>query len=210
MNDAIPAKKKVGVLGGTFDPIHNGHLAIGRFALRAAGLDEVVFVPAGKPWMKQTLPGASPADRLEMVRLALEGERGLSYADVDVKRPGDTYTVDTLSDLKTRYGPDTDFYLIVGADTARDMDRWKKAGLLSSMCTVVVIGRPGSPGPAELERGHPARGAMFLQGPMWEVSASAIRDSLNSGRLPTGQTPPAVTRYMDERGLYGLSRKARA
>ena len=126
-----------------------------------------------------------------------------------MKRPGDTYTVDTLSDLGTQYGPNTDFYLIVGADTAREMDRWKKADLLPSMCTVVVIGRPGSPDPAELERGHPARGAMFLQGPMWEVSASAIRDSLNSGRLPAGQTPLAVTRYMDERGLYGLTRKAR-
>ncbi len=208
MNDPIPARK-IGVLGGTFDPIHNGHLAIGRFALRAAGLDEVVFVPAGRPWMKQTQPGASPEDRLEMVRLALEGQRGLTYTDVDVNRPGDTYTVDTLSDLGSRYGTNTDFYLIVGADTARGMDRWKKAELLPSMCTVVVIGRPGSPDPAKLARGHPARGAMFLRGPMWEVSASAIRDSLNSGRLPTGQTPQAVTRYMDERGLYGLSRKAR-
>ena len=206
MNDAIPARK-IGVLGGTFDPIHNGHLAIGRFALRAAGLDEVVFVPAGRPWMKLTQPGASPEDRLEMVRLALKGEPGLSYADVDVKRPGNTYTVDTLSDLGSRYGPNTDFYLIVGADTARAMDRWRKAELLPSMCTVVVIDRPGSPKPAKLERGHPARGAMFLQGPMWEVSASAIRDSLISGRLPTGLTPPAVTRYMDERGLYGLSRR---
>ena len=208
MNEAIPAKK-IGVLGGTFDPIHNGHIAIGRFALGAAGLDEVVFVPAGRPWMKRTHPGASAEDRLEMVRLALEGERGLSYSDVDVKRPGDTYTVDTLSDLGSRYGPNTDFYLIVGADTVRDMDRWKKAELLPSMCTVVVIGRPGSPEPAKLQRGHPARGAIFLQGPMWEVSASAIRDSLNSGRLLERQMPPAVTRYMDERGLYGLSGKAR-
>ena len=189
--------------------IHNGHLAIARFALESAGLDEVVFVPAGRPWMKPTQPGASPEDRLEMVRLALEGEPGLTYADVDVKRPGDTYTVDTLSDLGSQYGPNTDFYLIVGADTAEEMHRWKKADLLSSMCTVVVIGRPGSPNPAELERGHPARGAMFLQGPMWEVSASAIRDSLNNGRLPTGQIPSAVARYVDEQGLYGLSRKAR-
>ena len=135
MNDAVPARK-IGVLGGTFDPVHNGHLAIARFALESAGLDEVVFVPAGRPWMKPTQPGASPEDRLEMVRLALEGEPGLTYADVDVKRPGDTYTVDTLSDLGSQYGHNTDFYLIVGADTAEEMHRWKKADLLSSMCTV--------------------------------------------------------------------------
>ena len=208
MNDAVVAKK-IGVLGGTFDPIHNGHLAVGKFAMRAAGLDEVVFVPAGRPWMKQTEPGASPEDRLEMVRLALEGQPGLSCSDVDVRRPGHTYTVDTLSDLRSQYGLGAAFYLIVGADTAEDMNRWKRAELLPSMCRVVVIGRPGSPLPSELDCGHPARGALFLQGPMREVSASAIRDCLNGGGLPVGQIPLSVARYMDERGLYGLSRETR-
>ena len=204
MSDAVPAKK-IGVLGGTFDPIHNGHLAIGRFALEAAGLDEVAFVPAGRPWMKQSEPGASPEERLEMVRQALKGEPSLSYSDVDVRRPGPTYTVDTLSDLRAQYGPGAAFYLIVGADTARDMDRWDRADLLTAMCTVVVVGRPGSSLPTDLKRGHPARGAMFLEGPMWEVSASALRDSLNDGQLPTGQIPLAVTRYIGDRGLYGLT-----
>ena len=205
-NDAAPAKK-IGVLGGTFDPIHNGHLAVGKFAMREAGLDEVVFVPAGRPWMKQTEPGASPEDRLEMVRLALEGQPGMTCSDVDVVRPGHTYTVDTLTDLRLQYGPGAAFYLIVGADTAEDMHRWDRAELLPSLCTVVVIGRPGSPIPTEVERGHPARGALFLQGPMREVSASAIRDCLNGGGLPLGRIPLAVARYMDERGLYGLSRE---
>ena len=205
-NDVVPARK-IGVLGGTFDPIHNGHLAVGKFAMREAGLDEVVFVPAGRPWMKQTEPGASPEDRLEMVRLALEGQSGMTCSDVDVVRPGHTYTVDTLTDLRLQYGRGAAFYLIVGADTAEDMHRWDRAELLPSLCTVVVIGRPGSPIPTEVEGGHPARGALFLQGPMREVSASAIRDCLNGGGLPVGQIPPAVARYMDERGLYGLSRE---
>ena len=206
MNDSGLARK-IGVLGGTFDPIHNGHLAIGRFALETAGLDEVIFVPAGRPWMKQAEPGASPEDRLEMVRLALEGEPGLACSDVDVRRPGHTYTVDTLSDLRAQYGPSAAFYLIVGADTAEEMDRWKNAELLPSECTVVVVGRPGSSLPTELACDHPARDAVFLRGPMWEVSASAIRDSLNDGLLPVGRIPVAVTRYMAERGLYGLSQE---
>ena len=208
MNDAVDAKK-IGVLGGTFDPIHNGHLAVGEFAMNAAGLDEVVFVPAGRPWMKQAEPGASPEDRLEMVRLALAGHPRFSCSDVDVRRRGQTYTVDTLTDLRSQYGPGAAFYLIVGADTAEDMHRWNRADALPSMCTVVVIGRPGSPPPAGLEFGHPARGALFLQGPMREVSASTIRDCLNRGGLPVGQTPPAVARYMDDRGLYGLSQATR-
>ncbi len=208
MNNAVPARK-VGVLGGTFDPIHNGHLAIGRFVMEAAGLDEVIFVPAGRPWMKRAEPGASPADRLEMVRLALQGEPGFSCSDVDVRRPGHTYTLDTLSDLRAQYGPNTAFYLIVGADTAEEMDRWKNAELLPSQCTIVVVGRPGSSPPTAFACDHPARDSLFLRGPMWEVSASAIRDCLNDGRLPVGQIPMAVTRYMAERGLYGLSREKR-
>ena len=141
--------------------------------------------------------------------MPLKENQSCPCSDVDVRRPGYTYTIDTLSDLRPQYGPIAEFYLIVGADTAEDMNRWKRAELLPSMCRVVVIGRPGSSLPSELEYGHPARGALFLQGPMWEVSASAIRDCLNGGGLPVGQIPPSVARYVDDRGLYGLSRGTR-
>ena len=159
--------------------------------------------------MKQTEPGASPEDRLEMVRLALEGQPGLSCSDVDVRRPGHTYTVDTLSGPEIAVWPRCGVLPYRRRRYGRRHESLEEAELLASMCTVVVIGRPGSPLPSELECGHPARGALFLQGPMREVSASAIRDCLNGGGLPVGQIPLSVARYMDERGLYGLSQETR-
>ncbi len=202
--------RRIGVLGGTFDPIHNGHLAVGRFVMAALGLDEVVFVPAGRPWMRDRRPETSPVERLEMVRLAVEGQEGFSCSDVDVRRPGPTYTVDTLRDLQAGYCRAARLYLIVGADTAYGMHLWRYASRLSSRCSVVVVGRPGMFPLSGLPEGHPARGAIFLEGPMNEVSGSGIRDTLLRGELPVGQVPVAAARYMASRGLYGLVGGSRA
>ncbi len=198
-------QKRVGVLGGTFDPIHNGHLAVARFVMSAVELDEVVFVPAGRPWMKESPPAASAEDRLEMVRLAVSGESGFSCSDVDVRRDAPTYTLDTLQDLLEEYVRAAKFFLIVGADTAMEMHRWKDAHRLRAMSEVIVAGRPGTAAPGGLADHHPARGAIFLEGPMKEVSASAIRDMLSRGEPPIGLVPDRVARYMADRGLYGLA-----
>ena len=199
------SRHSIGVFGGTFDPIHNGHLAVAEFALKAARLDCVLLVPTGRPWLRASQPHASPVDRLRMAELAVEGRAGLLVSRVDVDRPGETYTVDTLRDLRREYGDGVDLALILGADSARSLPRWKQAAELPRMSKLVIIGRPGEDWrPESLERGHPAALADYFEGPMAEVSATEIRRRLAAGEPVSGMMPDAVERYIRDQGLYGV------
>lgn len=197
--------RRVGVFGGTFDPIHIGHVEVARFVLKAADLDVVLMVPAGIPWLRENAPGASPEHRLRMVELAIERIEGVELSRVDVDRSGETYTADTLSDLRQKHGPDDRFILVLGVDAAVSMDQWKRAGELADMCDVLVVGRPGERWNSELHAEHPASDAKFLEGPMIDVSATEIRKRLFAGEGLSGILPERVERYIRDNGLYGVT-----
>ena len=133
---------KLGVLGGTFDPIHLGHLAAAEAARSALALDRVLFVPAGDPWLKAGATISPGEHRLAMVRAAIAGVPAYEASTVEVDRPGPTYTEVTLAQLQETYGPDTELHFIVGADTVHDLARWHEPAEVLARCTLVVMGRP--------------------------------------------------------------------
>ncbi len=195
--------KRVGVFGGTFDPIHNGHIAVAEAVRDALGLDEVLFVVTSDQWLRESPPEASAGDRFTMVELAVENVLGFTASDVDIVREGSTYTVDTLTDLRETFGETTGLFLIVGADSAASMDRWKRGDEIPPLATIVVVGRPGEAFDAgSLSTSHPASGAEYVEGPMIDVSATRVRGLLSEGR-PVGElVPTAVADYIEKRNLY--------
>ncbi len=205
--DGDPAPDRVGVFGGTFDPVHEGHLAVARCAREAFDLDLVLFVPAPRPWLRSQGPVAPPEDRLAMARMALVEEQGFAVSTVDLDRAGPTYTADTLRDLRALYGPGPEFYLVLGADSLSRLDQWEKADEIIGQCVLAAVGRPGAARPADLPDGHPGRWARFIEGPMVQVSATEIRRRLSAGESCAGMLHPGVERYIREHGLYGARRE---
>ena len=195
------AVKRIVVYGGTFDPIHNGHLAVARSLMTELDANKVIVVPTGRPWLRDSDPIASPEDRLEMVGLAFAGESGIEVSDVDVVRPGTTYSIDTLNDLRRTYGDEHDYLLAIGSDSVADLNRWHRYTDLTRACTFAVVQRPGS---SIINDFRLPTGAFFVDGPMVDVSATEIRQLYCAGDLHTGakRVPVSVHRFIIETGLY--------
>ncbi|MBT4126430.1 MAG: nicotinate-nucleotide adenylyltransferase [Chloroflexi bacterium] len=199
----ITAKGKVGVFGGTFDPIHNGHVAVARAVLESLDLDRVLFVVTSDQWLRDNPPVASAADRFHMVELAVDNVLEFTASDVDIVREGSTYTVDTLRDLREQLGDEVELYLIVGADSAASMNRWKDADQIGGLAKIVAVGRPGQSFATDsLDESHPASGAEYVEGPMIDVSATLVRGFL-SDELPIDEIVASeVAKYIEQRNLY--------
>ena len=196
---------KLGVLGGTFDPIHLGHLAAAEAARSALALDRVLFVPAGDPWLKAGATISAGEHRLAMVRAAIEGVDAYEASTVEVDRPGPTYTEVTLAQLQETYGPATELHFIVGADTVNDLARWHAPAEVLARCTLVVMGRPAQ-GELDLQSldriaNGSAERAVAVDLDM-EVSATEIRRRAAAGESLAGLVPDAVERYIREHQLY--------
>lgn len=131
--------KKIGILGGTFDPIHNGHLFLAQLVLEEFKLDEIVFLPLYSPPHKCT-PMASPELRLKLIEKAIEGKKGFNVSDMELKRKGVTYTIDTLRELHEK--ETAEYFFIVGSDTLPEMENWKEAEQIFKLCTIICILRP--------------------------------------------------------------------
>ncbi|HXN78270.1 MAG TPA: nicotinate-nucleotide adenylyltransferase [Candidatus Dormibacteraeota bacterium] len=198
---------RLGILGGTFDPIHIGHLAAARAAIDCAGLDRVLFVPSSQP--PHRAAATAPAeDRLAMTRLAVEGEPRFEVSDIEVTRGGVSYTADTLSELRRAHRDDDLFlelFLILGWDAARLFNTWHEPDRVRALASVVIVGRPGTetPKPSELAAAglDPERVVeCFVETP--DVSATELRHALAAGESVAGRVPPAVERYMAQRHLY--------
>ena len=194
---------RLGVLGGTFDPIHVGHLAAARAAMDCAQLDRVLFVPSAEP-PHRAAASAPTKDRLAMARLAVEGEADFDVSDVEVNRGVRSYTVDTLTELH-RIHPGDELFLILGWDAARLFRSWREPDQVSKLASVVIVARPGTDAPQTAELGAtgiPPPRIVKCMVPTPDVSSSDLRLALAAGESVAGKLPPAVERYVASHGLY--------
>ncbi len=133
---------RIGILGGTFDPPHNGHIALAFAALAQLQLDRIIFIPANKPPHKPETVISSANDRLNMLRLAIDSIKDFDLSEIELHRPGNSYTIETLSELKAVY-PDDEFYFIIGADNVAEMEGWHKPEEIFKLATIAAANRPG-------------------------------------------------------------------
>jgi nicotinate-nucleotide adenylyltransferase len=195
--------ERIGVLGGTFDPIHVGHLAAARAAMDCAELDRIIFVPTGRPPHRPPT-ATEPGHRLEMTRLATSTDKRFEVSDVEVKRPGRSFTSDTLRELHGQH-PEDQLFLILGWDAARLFKTWHEPDQVRELATIAVVARPGSgsPQPPDLKAaGLDGEGVILCLEKTPDVSASGIRQDINDGRSIEGKVPPAVERYIAAHRLY--------
>lgn len=197
---------KTGVLGGTFDPIHNGHLGIAGVACRQLGLERVLFVPAREPWLKGDRGIAPSRHRVEMIKLAILSDSRYNISYVDLEREGPSYTVDTLSDLRRELGSDAELYFILGMDALEGLVGWREPGRIVKMCHLVVARRPGVAmiDLKALEAGLPgiSEKIVVIDNELYDVNSTEIRQRVAAGRSIEGLAPDAVARYIRENGLY--------
>lgn len=216
------APERVGILGGTFDPVHEGHLAAADAALRACSLDRVIFMPSHQPPHRSAEPRASAIDRLAMVSLAVASRGQFEASDLELRRPGPSFTADTLRELHASGVESWQIFFIIGTDAFADIATWREYPAVLDLAHFVVIARPGQPfdglrdrlpglssrmRPAEDGRGGPAAGepcAIFLVNAATpNVSSTEIRERA-ARRLPlTGLVAPDVEDYIRQHGLYG-------
>jgi nicotinate-nucleotide adenylyltransferase len=192
-------QRKIGVMGGTFDPIHHGHLVAASEVADRFGLDEVVFVPTGQPWQKKAERTVSRAeDRYLMTVVATASNPRFSVSRVDVDRGGPTYTADTLADLSVEY-PDARLYFITGADALAQILSWQKLDQLFELAHFVGVTRPGY----TLGDDHLPRGAVTLvEVPAMAISSTDCRDRVAGGHPVWYLVPDGVVQYISKRGLY--------
>jgi len=195
------------MLGGTFDPIHVGHIAAARVAMECARLDRVLFIPSATPPHRGPAE-ADAAERLEMSRLAVGDETRFEVSDVEVRRGGRSFTSDTVRELKSAH-PHDELFLILGWDAARLFSTWHEPDQIRADASVIVVGRPRTQAPtvADLRAAglDPERTVLCLGGTP-DISGSELRESLARGEPVGDCLPPAVERYIAEHGLYGDNR----
>ena len=198
------ARLRAGVLGGTFDPVHRGHLALARAARDELALDEVLLVPAGQPWRKSGRIVAPAEDRLAMLRLALAGETAFRVETLEVERPGPSYTADTLEALRAAR-PGDELFFVVGEYALADLPHWVRPERILELATLAVARREGvaAAAVAAAERlPGLSEHVIWLKMPLVPVSATEIRERVRRG-LPVDElVPPAVAAYVREHGLY--------
>jgi len=194
---------RVGVLGGTFDPVHRGHLALARAARDELTLDEVLFVPAGRPWRKAGRIVAPAQDRLAMLRLALAGEAAFRLETMELDRTGPAYTADTLEALRAAR-PDDELFCILGEDALADLPNWVRPERILELATLAVARREGVPKAAGERLPGLSERVVWLKMPLVPVSATEIRERVRRG-LPVDElVPAAVAAYIREHDLYRM------
>jgi nicotinate-nucleotide adenylyltransferase len=197
---------RLGILGGTFDPIHYGHLLAAEVAREALGLEQVLFAPAGDPPHKQGQPVLSITHRQAMIYLAIADNPAFGLSLVDVDRPGPHYTVDTIRLLREQWNADADAtFFIMGADSLIQLVDWHEPARLIELCRLAVVARPGyRPDLAELKAALPGldRRLDWVDMPVLGISASDLQRRVRQGRSIRYQVPAAVARYVAERHLY--------
>jgi nicotinate-nucleotide adenylyltransferase len=191
------------MLGGTFDPFHVGHIAAASVAIDCARLDRVIFVPAAQPPHRPAAVAAAKY-RLEMCRLGAAGDSRFEVSDLELKRPGPSYTADTLAELRQLHA-DAELFLILGWDAASLFHTWHRPEQVRAIASLLIVGRPGSSAPqrADLKSvGLGGDGVILCSGVTPAVSASEVRRAVAAGEPITGIVPEAVERYIKNHHLY--------
>jgi len=218
---------RLGLLGGSFNPIHNGHLSIADQVRERLPLDRVLFIPTGDPPHKREESLAPAKDRYEMVRVAIAGMPFFDISDIEVRRTGKSYSIDTIRELQRQYGPSTELYFLIGLDAFLDFTSWKEPRELLSNCRFVVVPRPGQSfqslarlsmlpeldarALAQLDAGELTRldiaipscpGIICLPLPLCPTSSSEIRQRIGHGATQANVLPPPVESYILHHRLY--------
>lgn len=209
-----PVAGRIGILGGTFDPIHIGHLAVAEEAREALGLERVLFVPAGHPWQKAARSVTRVEDRVAMVALAIGDAPAFALSRIEADRAGPSYAAETVRQLAaelTSNGATPDLRFILSSGSLLGLPTWHEPDRLLAACRLVVAPRPGCPavGPAWLEAHLPSAvgRVTFLDGPRLDVSSSAIRARVAARRSIRYLVPDAVVAYIGDHGLYTRGRE---
>ncbi|MGQ0630700.1 MAG: nicotinate-nucleotide adenylyltransferase [Sporichthyaceae bacterium] len=195
----LPAGPRLGVMGGTFDPIHHGHLVAAAEVADAFDLDEVVFVPTGHPWQKDGHPVSPGEDRYLMTAIATASNPLFSVSRVDIDRPGHTYTVDTLRDLRLEYGATTEFFFITGADALAEIPTWRDPQALFAQAHFIGCTRPGH---LLADPGIPGARVSLVEIPALSISSTQCRERVAAQRTIRYLVPDSVLAYVAKRGLY--------
>lgn len=204
--DGRPAR--LGIMGGTFDPIHIGHLSVAEQVREALGLDVVLFIPAGVPVFKRDRRVAPAADRLAMCRLAVADNPFFDVSDIEIRRGGDTYTVDTLREMRAHYPDNVEFWFIIGADAVASISLWRESDAIAQLCKLAAVTRPGfqldSATRAQVDEAG-AFDVRYLQATALSVSSSDLRERLEQCLSIRYLTTDGVCDYIREKGLYGFA-----
>ncbi len=201
--------KKTGIFGGSFNPVHTGHLILAELAAEDACLDEVLFIPAGTPPHKSLHKLAAAEHRWAMLKMAVENNPGFTVSDVEMTRKGPSYTYNTVEKLKKNYGEEAKLFLLLGADSVRDIHKWHRAGELIDSIEIIGLGRPDvDTGKMESnEKLFGVRKAQklrrsFLELPQIDIAASDIRYRVRNGKTIRYLVPENVREYIKRNGLY--------
>ncbi len=198
--------KKVGILGGTFNPIHMAHLILAETALEMAGLDEVLFIPTGCSYMKDSDEILPAKERIRMTGMAIEDNPNFALSTIETEREGDSYTCDTILELKKRY-PEQEYYLILGADSLFMMEQWKDPETIFKNCTILVAVRGDKKmdaveeKAAELKEKYGANITLLTMDPV-EISSSLVREKIAAGKSVRYMLPEKVREYILKNKLY--------
>ncbi len=191
-------RRRLGVMGGTFDPIHHGHLVAASEVQSVFDLDEVIFVPTGRPWQKEGTQISDPEHRYLMTVVATAANPRFTVSRVDIERPGQTYTIDTLRDLKQQY-PNDDLFFITGADALTNILTWKNHEEIFELAHFVGVTRPGH----DLQsQGLPADKVTLIEVPAMAISSTDCRARVTSGEPVWYLVPDGVVQYINKYALY--------
>jgi nicotinate-nucleotide adenylyltransferase len=202
---------KLGILGGTFDPVHRGHLLIAEEARSELGISEIIMVPSGQPPFKSADPVTPPKHRLEMLRLAITGLEHFWVSSVEIERPGTSYTVDTIAEFQEKFRDEGELFFILGWDSLSQLAGWREPSRLISMCQLVAVARPDCTRPdlEKIEASVPGitKRVLWLDKPQIDISASSIRGKVARGEAIDHLVPKLVAEYIREHGLYTKKRE---
>jgi nicotinate-nucleotide adenylyltransferase len=192
--------RRIGVMGGTFDPVHHGHLVAASEVASRFALDEVVFVPTGSPWQKPDQPVSPAEDRYLMTVIATASNPRFSVSRVDIDREGPTYTIDTLHDLRKRFDSSVELFFITGADALSAILGWHRSADLFALAHFVGVTRPGH---HLSDPGFPDGGVSLVEVPALAISSTGCRERVRAGEPVWYLVPDGVVQYISKRGLYG-------